>query len=72
MELETYTAKIYQTMMETEEEFIFQTIAPYCQTLTEMRITKQTLIDALRQYKRLEEENKMLKEELKQRGVIVV
>lgn len=56
MNFDTYIAQFAQKVKETEDEFIFQTIAPYCSTITEAKITKQYLIDALTQYNRLEEQ----------------
>jgi hypothetical protein len=61
MNFDTYIAQFAQKVKETEEEFIFQTIAPYCSTITEAKITKQYLIDALTQYNRLEEQVEALR-----------
>ena len=64
MDFETYTAKIVQQFVETEEEFIFQTISPFCERVTEKKISKKELINALVGYRALEEENQRLKDKL--------
>ena len=56
MEIHDYAAEITHKAMETQEEFIFQTILPYCESITEMRISKEYLRKALLTYKRLEAE----------------
>ena len=61
MDMNTYIEKMTHKMIETEEEFIFQSIAPYCDNFTERRITKEELVNALVRYRELEEENEKLK-----------
>ena len=39
--------KISQTVKETEEEFIFQTIQPYCENILERKINKKDLTNLL-------------------------
>lgn len=42
-----YIEKIMMQVQEKEEEFIFQTIRPYCEIIAEMRITKDELKRAM-------------------------
>jgi cell shape-determining protein MreC len=64
MDIDTYIAKIVQKVIETEEEFIFQTISPFCEEMTEKKISKKELINALVYYRELEEENQRLRSKL--------
>ena len=50
--------KIHQKMVQTEEEFIFQTISPFCDEVYEKHISKKELTEAIllyREVKSLEE-----------------
>ena len=50
--------KIHQKMVQTEEEFIFQTISPFCDDVYEKHISKKELTEAIllyREVKSLEE-----------------
>ena len=50
--------KIHQKMVQTEEEFIFQTISPFCDEVYEKHISKKELTKAIllyREVKSLEE-----------------
>ena len=50
--------KIHQKMVQTEEEFIFQTISPFCDEVYEKHISKKELTEAMllyREVKSLEE-----------------
>ena len=47
----SFVEKMVETVNETHEEFIFQTIKPYCENIAEMRIEKQFLKKALLNYK---------------------
>lgn len=42
--------KITLKIKETQDEFIFQTILPYCSEIMERKISKKVLIDALRNW----------------------
>ena len=64
MDYENFTAKIIKSAVEAEEEFIFQTIYPYCEQITQQRISKQDLTNALVHYRALERENEMLRNKL--------
>lgn len=44
--------KIITEAQETEENFIFTTVRPYCESVTELVISKKILINALLEYKR--------------------
>lgn len=46
-EITDFTARITTRAVETAEEFIFQTIAPFCDQITEQRISKAELTAAL-------------------------
>lgn len=39
--------KINRSVRETEDDFIFTTVQPYCETVTERKISKRVLIRAL-------------------------
>ena len=41
------TNKIVMQMVEMEDQFIFETIKPYCEKETQMKISKQELVQAL-------------------------
>ena len=45
-----YVGEIKMKAMENQEEFIFQTIQPYCENIIEQRISKKELNLALLQY----------------------
>lgn len=45
-----YVEKIAMQAKENQEEFIFQTIQPYCENIIEQRISKKELNLALLQY----------------------
>ena len=50
--------KIHQKMVQTEEEFIFKTISPFCDEVYEKHISKKELTEAIllyREVKSLEE-----------------
>lgn len=65
-EIYSYTAEITQKAIETQEEFIFQTIAPFCEEIMEQHISKEYLVNALLKYRRLEAENEKLRAQLAQ------
>ena len=46
--------KIRQKMEETEEEFIFQTISPFCYEVYEKRISKKELTEAIWLYREVQ------------------
>lgn len=46
-EITDFTAKITTRALESAEDFIFQTIAPFCDRITEQRISKAELTAAL-------------------------
>ena len=47
------TAKIVTEVKERQDGFIFSTIYPFCESVTEMRISKKDLTDALMLWKNL-------------------
>ena len=62
----TYMKELLQKVKETQDEFIIQTILPYCEEITQMKISKQELVDALLGCKRLKEENELLKKRVEE------
>ena len=46
------TMQIRQSVEETEEEFIFSTIKPYCEGIAQRNVSKQELVDALTTYRK--------------------
>ncbi len=53
----------FQTKVtETYDDFIFQQMSPFLNSVTEHRMSKQELVNALTKYRELEEENKYLGE----------
>ena len=64
MDYNTFTAQITKKMIETEEEFIYQSVLPFCEEITETRLSKKDLIDALVRYKELVAHNEALRERI--------
>ena len=62
----TYMKELLQKVKETQDEFIIQTILPYCEEITQMEISKEELVDALLGCKRLKEENELLKKRVEE------
>ena len=62
--INTYISNITLKAMETEEEFLFQSVAPFCERITQREISKQELVNALLHYRDLENENESLKYKL--------
>ena len=60
----SYTAKMVMSARETADNFIFDTISPFCQGITQTTISKQELIDALTQYRDLKEKYERLAAEV--------
>lgn len=50
-EIPCFTTKIITRAIESTEEYIFQTISPYCERITETKISKAELTDALMKQK---------------------
>lgn len=46
-EYETFMFEIQKQVIETEDEFIFRTLYPYCNDILETKISKETLKKAL-------------------------
>ena len=46
--------KIHQKMVQTEEEFIFQTISPFCDEVYEKHISKKELTEAIWLYREVQ------------------
>ena len=46
--------KIHQKMVQTEEEFIFQTISPFCDDVYEKHISKKELTEAIWLYREVQ------------------
>ena len=46
--------KIHQKMVQTEEEFIFQTISPFCDEVYEKHISKKELTEAILLYREVQ------------------
>ena len=60
-DINSYAQKLAMKVVETEEDFIFEAIAPYCETITQMKLSKQDIADALLKYQKLQAENEALK-----------
>ena len=63
MDFDTYVNQLVMSFRETEEEFIFNTVSPFCDNIMQKKINKEELINALRRYRTLQSENNFLKEE---------
>ena len=63
----TYIERLAKRMKETEEEFIFETIFPYCEEILQIKISKQILINALMEYQENHPEEFIEKEDDKKR-----
>jgi hypothetical protein len=59
----TFIEKIQTRATEDYDNFIFETIRPYCEDITQQVISKQYLENALLHYRELEKENEKLKKE---------
>ena len=57
----SYLDELKMKVVETEEEFIFETIIPFCESITQMKLSKQDITDALLKYQKLQAENEALK-----------
>ena len=62
----TYMKELLQKVKETQDEFILQTILPYCEEITQMEISKEELVDALTGYNKLKAENEHLKKKIEE------
>jgi DNA-binding transcriptional regulator YhcF (GntR family) len=62
----TYVTNIAHKVSEDYDDFIFETLSPFCEEVTQQKISKQELKFALLHYKKLEEENKKLIEKCNQ------
>ena len=51
---EEFTCKITMEAMETEDLFIFRTIQPFCERITERKISKKELEDALQRQRKVD------------------
>lgn len=63
MDFDTYVNQLVMSFKETEEEFIFNTVSPFCDNIMQRKISKEELINALYRYRTLQSENNFLKEE---------
>ncbi len=61
---QAYATKMVMSARETADNFIFETISPFCQGITQTTISKQELIDALTQYRNLKEKYERLAAEV--------
>ena len=61
LNLDNYLSEITERYYETQEEFIFETILPFCSQIDTLYLSKEYLIKALAHYKDLEQENELLR-----------
>jgi cell shape-determining protein MreC len=61
--IRTFVEEIQTRAIEDYDKFIFETIKPYCEHITQQTISKEYLENALLHYRDLEQENEKLKKE---------
>lgn len=64
--IRTFVEEIQTRAIEDYDKFIFETIKPYCEHITQQTISKEYLENALLHYRDLEQENEKLKDAIRE------
>ena len=64
--MEETITKWHMTMQETLDSFYFDSILPFCQSISRAKLSKKDLMEVIFNYQRLKIENNFLRQDIKE------